>query len=268
MSKEHKKTENTEVAVQTDAGQKALAMRAQVSAMAAEMQDLGISAEDIVVPLLMLAQNTSGMVGDGKAKLGDIVHSLDETVLGGIDKSVDIIPLRLLKTVRIYDVSGGSPKFIRAEPDTGVRIETEGREGDIPIKRYRTMNFYVLLKTDIDKDEAFPCMLRLKSTGAQAGRQIASHMFKMLALGRVPYSSTIKLTVTKQKKDTNTYAVFGVSQGVKCDAKALAEAEKWLPRLAALQVDERRESDDESESAGPTVVPSVVQPKSSEKGPY
>ncbi len=210
-----------------------------------KMHEMGISAGDIEIPLLMLMANTSAYVGDGKAKLGDVVNSQTFEVLGGFDKPVEIIPLRLFKTLRTYDTSvKGTPKFIRSEPVTpkNEKLPWEDVEDGHPIKRVTCFNFFCLLPSDVAKEEAFPVVIRFKSTSMQAGRQLASHMFKREVLGKNPYSQAVTLTVKKEKKDTNTYGVFEMGKGRTCSPEEIKAASFWF-----VQVDAMRDKVDDTE---------------------
>ena len=218
----------------------ALARQEQAQVMATQMVEAGISPDDIVIPRLMLMQNTSEYVGDGKAKMGDIMNAQSMTVVGGINTPVEIVPLKMFKTIRIYDVSQQPPKFIRQEPATPAteKLPFEGNEGGVAVKRYLNLNFYILMKKDIDNDEAFPVVVSFKSTSLRAGKQLATQLFKMLALRKPVYSKSVMLTVTKEKKDTNYYAVFGIAEGSVVDETTRAKAEEWLANIGTMKVQE------------------------------
>lgn len=254
------KIETTEV-IKTgeNLAERVVAMKEQAMAMSATMADMGIEASDLVIPRLLLMQNTSEYVGDKKAQLGDVVNSQTMEVVGGEKKPLEIIPLKLYKTLKVFDQTQTPPKFIREEPLTPAnsRLPYEGTENGIQVKRFVNMNLFVLLKKDLEKGEAFPCVVSFKSTSIPAGKQIATQLFKMASLGRLPYSQTVNITVSLQKKERNTFAVFGAAKGNNVDGGAVKEAEKWLSILASVQyrVDEREETEN-------TEIPSpVVQPK-------
>lgn len=238
--------------------QRALAMQTQANEMAGTMKELGIEASDLVIPRLMLMQNTSEFVGDGLAKLGDIINSQTSEVLGGLDSPVEIIPLRLSKTLRVYDQTQNPPKFIRSETLTAENAKRpyEEDENGVRVRNYQTFNFFALLKKEIDAGEAFPVVVSFKSTSLTAGRQIATHIFKMAALGKLPYSQSILLTVSKEKKGTNTWATFGTAKGNLMGDVEKAESEKWLSILASVthRVDDQESEIEQNRTPEPTVV--------------
>lgn len=227
-------------------------------AMTTTMQDIGVTAQDLVIPKLLLMQNTSEYVGDGKVKMGDVVNSQTLEVLSDTTRALGIIPLKLYKTWRVYDLSGSQPKFLRQEAITAenASLPWEAYEEGIPIRRDLCMNFFILLLAEVEKGEAFPCVVSFKRTSIQAGKQLATHLFKMAALGRLPYSQSIELKVTRQKKETNTYAVFEIGKGTEATAEAKATAEKWLGLLSSLtyKVDEEREEEPVAPPQAPLVV--------------
>lgn len=224
------------------------------------MKEMDISAKDLEIPLLMLMQSTSEYVNDGKAKMGDIVHSQTQEVLGGEDKPIDIVPLSVFKTLRTYDTSGTSPKLLKVEPWTTKNddIDFEGNEGAIPVKRYHTYNYFVLLRSELGAG-AFPFVLRLKSSSSTAGRILATHFMKMQAMGRPHYSSSLSLSSQKNKKDKLTWTVFHVTGSKPLNQDELKEVAQWAETLKkiSVKVDDAEESPEGQVSPGPVVMPEV-----------
>lgn len=231
-------------------------------AMSEMMAEIGVQAQDLVIPKLLLMQNTSEYVGDEKAKLGDVVNSQTIEVLGGFASPVAILPLKLYKTWRVYDMSGGQPEFMHQDPVTPAneKQEWEGTEvvdgQTIPVRRDLCFNFFALLKTDIANGEGFPVVVSFKRTSMQAGRQLATQMFKMGAIRRPSYARNILLSVKKEKKDTNTYAVFECRVGDLSSEAEMLECKKWLGLLGSMKytVDEKDEDNTQKPVAQPEVV--------------
>lgn len=263
------------VAVSTENMQtKALEIKLQAAERAKALKDLGVETKDLVIATIQVMQNTSGLVAEEKAKLGQIVNMQTEALVGGIDTPVQILPLKLFKTLRVYDVSSGF-KFLREEPLTSLneKSEGEGMENGIPVKRYHTFNFFVLLKKDMEKGEGFPCLVRFRSTGMNAGRQLATYLYKLVFFNKKPYTNFVGLSTKKEKKDTNVYAVpvIETKSPEAATPEQVAEAESWLAMLAAGNykvAEENEESDAEARaaSAKPVVVDAEV--VGSEAGEY
>jgi hypothetical protein len=244
-------------------------------------QSLGINVQDLVIPRLLLMQNTSEYVGEGKAKLGDIINSQTLEVIGGFDKPVGIVPLKFFKTIRIYDVSGKTPKFLKLEDWTpeGEKLPWEGkdlnRDGkQVPVRRFLTFNFYALLTGDLAAKEAFPVVISFRSTSLQAGKTLATQIFKMAAMGRQPYAQSVKLGVARKKADTNTWAVFevlsGKDQSAVLQAEQVTEAARWTTMIGQMKVTTDEEQDEETAPAQPIVEPTVMKSPTGtpEENPY
>lgn len=235
-------------------------------ALSQARQDMGVSAKDLLLPKLYLMQNTSEAVGEELAKLGDIVTD-ENVVVGGLTNPIEIVPLKLSKSLMTYEIGGTSPKFVRKEVLTpalealdweGVEKNKDGQE--IPIRRIICFDFCVLLKKDL-LTEAFPTVITFKRTSLMAGKKLASHIFKLMALGKLPYSKSIELTVKKDKKDTNTYAVFqlGVSKVLSPDEMTVVETWNKILRESNVVVDDREEEIvDVSSHSAPLVTPTVM----------
>lgn len=258
-----KEAKKNEVAVQQDElTTRTLALKADAQERAQALQELGVDSKDIVIPSIQVMQNTSALVGEEKAKLGEIVNMATEEILGGGDTKVQLLPLKIFKTLRIYVVNPGF-KFLREEPLTALneKLPPEGTEPDgTPVKRYQTINAFVLLKTDLAKGEGFPSLIRFKSTGMNAGRGLATHLYKLVYFKKRPYAQFVELSTRKEKKDTNTYAVPIIStKGSLAASPAEVEAaEGWLAMLAAgnYKVDEREDIPEEQTEK--TLTPTVV----------
>lgn len=187
------------------------------SNVAATMDDAGISMSDIVIPKILLMQGTSGLVAEEKAKLGDMIRSDSEEVIGGLTKPLEIIPLKLNKVWRTYDVSGASPKFLRSEPVTKLNEKREwtGEENGVPIRHDMCFDFFVLLKNECEEGAPFPYVLSFKRTSASTGRELATHIFKLGLVGQLPYSRTVQIRTEKEKNPNgnNYYSIYKLKAG-------------------------------------------------------
>lgn len=243
----------------------------QAKEMATCMAETGIEASDLEIPKLMLMQPTSGYVSDEKAKVGDIVNTMSMEVLGGFSQAIEIVPLKAFKTIRIYEMGGTQPKFMRVEPfvaDGNGLLPWEDTEAGKPIKRVHNLNFFVLLKSELDSGEAFPAVIAFKSTSMLAGKQLATHIFKMVALQQEPYSKTVTLSVRKEKKETNTWAVFEVGKGAALSAEHKALAQNWIVRLASMNYKiHEADRDDEATPAATAPRPNF-EPKEPQEDIY
>ena len=255
------KAQKQEVAVtQDELTSRAIAVAKDSLERSKALEELGVDQKDLVIPSVQVMQNTSELVGNEKAKLGDIVNMQTEEVLGGGDKRVSVLPLKLFKTLRVYSVKDGF-KFHHEEPLTPAseKLPFEGSEADgTLVKRYPTINAFVLVKQDLDKGEGFPCLMRFKSTGMNAGKAIATHLYKQVFFKKRPYANFIDLTTRKENKGTNIYSVPSAAKGAEASASDLEAAEGWIAMLAAgnYRVDEREDIIEEAE--GKVLQPTVI----------
>jgi len=274
-----------EVAVQENTGAAANAVSniaAQAMELAKRGDQFGLSASDMRIATLLLMQPPSAFVNENKAKLGDIVHNDNEQVVGGLDKAIEVVPLYKFETVRVYDMTDKSPKFAYEVPyKKGDRVEKEGQEEiqtpegkrRAPVKRYHTINFFLLLVDEIEKGESMPVLVRFKSTSFTAGNKMASYLWKKMYFGKLPYEQTAMISVEKrQNEKKQTWASFCFAEGKPTSEAGKVVAQQMLAQINSQKYtinDRFEEADIESETqAAPTVVPSVVQPQTSAKGPY
>jgi len=66
----------------------------------------GVDTDDVKIPVLLMMQGLSDFVADGKAAMGDIVHSQTEKVIGGSKDPVRFIPLYSFKTHEYSEKEG------------------------------------------------------------------------------------------------------------------------------------------------------------------
>lgn len=259
-----KKQAETAVATQDDMQARMLALKEDAAQKQAQLAELGIDSGDLVIPLIQIMQGTSEMVGEGQAVLGEIVNMQSQEKLGAFDKPIKILPLKMYKTMRTYDVTNNGFKFMFEEPLTPAndKLTGEGVIDGVPVKRYHTMNFFVLVKSDLDKGEGFPCLIRFRSTGMNAGRALATHLYKRVHLRQLPYSQYVELSSKREKKDTATYGAWVLGKPENASKEDMAVAESWLATLAkaTVKIDEHDDvgAEERVSAAKPVVVDGEV----------
>lgn len=205
------------------------------------LDELGLSIEDLNIPRLLLMHNSSDLVGSGEAKLGDIVNSQTNEIVGGIDKPVEILPLHLYKTIRITDVSGGAGrgKWLRDEAVTLANTHLiklrRGKENGVDVTYDLCMNYYVLLNKDIESGLIMPAIVTFKKSSLRTGQQIASNTLTFKMAGKPSYAYSTLLSSKKEKMESAVYAVFKCIPGKATSAAGLEAAEKWNAILATKQ---------------------------------
>jgi hypothetical protein len=214
-------------------------------------------ATDILIPRVYAAQKTSKVIEDSQAKLGQLVRSTTNEVLGGLGTPVPVIPLKQWKTWLITEGGKfkGTEPFTAANANLPFTFTENGRE----MKRERVLNFYVLLPTDIKANlearrviaetgempdklvSLVPCQITFKSTSYKAGRTLATHFAQMEDLGAKCYMRWLNLDSEIVQNDKGKFSVLKVTEGgaVK-DKEQLAVCERWfnILKTAAVKVDD------------------------------
>lgn len=214
------------------------------------MDDFGgasISGQDIIIPKILCMQGQSKLVGDGDAKVGDLVDSLSSTVIGGVDKPIKFIPFYMTKTFVVSEYNGSRYVFHHIE-DCNPQNENQAWEQVIDGKKMKfekSFNFYVLL----EEDTSLPYVISFKSTSSKAGRELMTQMYvKNRAAGKAPPAKVMALNVTKESKDGSSYAVLKTSVAGDTPMEIMLAARDWFKTINAGGVKEHDENQDLSGS--------------------
>lgn len=170
-------------------------------------------AKDVVIPRISLMQGLSEAVADGHANMGDIVNSVNYEKLGGKDSPVDIIPLKLFKTVTESVQRDGSWEYVKTYQwdalSANLPLEDKDPEGNA-IKRDRCLNVYCLVAKELEAGTAFPYLLTFRRTSFMAGRKLSTHLSKAAFMKQYPWSHVLGLTCNLVKGDKGNYYVYDV----------------------------------------------------------
>lgn len=216
----------------------------------------GMDAADVVIPKLLLMQGQSEYVSEGKAKAGDIVKSTNGELLGGVQAGVEIIAFMTYKTWVVSQSNGSRYEFRRIEPITvdNVNAELEWEEDGRSWRRDRSLNFYVLLPSDIakeikalkaleatgdvpDSDDALlPCVLSFRRTSYGAGKDLISHFAKMASFNQPAAVSKFKLGAKIEKNDQGTFYVFTMEKVGKSTPEEIAACKRWYETITHTKV--------------------------------
>lgn len=226
------------------------------------MGDLGIGTSDLVIPTVAMMQNTSEKVGMGEASFGDLINSQTGEKLGDFNNAMEILPLKLTKSWVVYDMSGSLPKYLRVEPMTPAneRLPWEGVENGVKIRRDMSYDFYVISAKDVANEEVFPFVVRFRRTSLAAGKTLATLMMKNAMMGKEPFFKTVNLKPSRQKAETNVYAVYTVAPSRVATPEEKSAATLWLNLMKVKTV----KSDEETAIPQETVA-SPVEVKTSKK---
>ena len=212
----------------------------QVSVPVAQVSsETGIDPSLVKPTRIHLLQNTSELVGDGQAQLGDIAILGDDTsVIGGIDKPVEIVPMYMFETWVIMDCTEQPAKFLRVEPlnASNKMLPWEDIENGVPIKRLKTINWFVMIRKDMATDKAFPAIATFKSTSYKAGQNLASAVFKSGFLGKPAYAKSYLLGSKREKGEKSTYAVYTITKGENTTPAEIECVQRLLPLVTKPEI--------------------------------
>lgn len=189
-----------------------------------------MTAQDIVIPKLLLMQGMSEQVSSGKAKLGDYVNSVTQEILGSVEKPIEIVPF-MMEKFWVHNKFNGKKwafDFIERmtpqnQSDSWEYTNAKGEK----CKRIYTYNFYVLVA-----GQALPLITSFSSTSAKAGKELATQMYTINALAKkAPASKVILLGGKIDKNDDGSYAVKSIKVARNTTDEELTEAFSWYTTI-------------------------------------
>jgi hypothetical protein len=211
----------------------------QEIALANDLNEWGpapISNQDMIIPMLLVQQPMAKRVTAGTAKFGDLIESLNDTVIGDPNTPTSIIPFYMEKVFTEYKVDGKEKEYLRMVPITneneGLPYEDEGedREGKkCKISRDKCLNFYVLLESELKDGGGLPYIISFRRTSLRAGKKLATQMYvKNMQAGLTPASVVCDIVVNKTTHDSHTFATLDTVPGKRSKDEYVVEALKWL----------------------------------------
>lgn len=230
----------------------------------------GVDTADVLIPRILLMQGLSKLVSSGQRNLGDIVRSTNKEVLAPKGATLEVIPLTSWKTWTVFEMVGkGSarkPEFRSIEPITAENAGAplEFMVDGVPWRRDKTLNFYVLLPSDIQKEQKaveaikrgefpdtddvlFPCAISFSRSAYNTGKELATHFMKAQSFGVPPASRVFNLGSKVISNEQGQWPVFELTKLRASTKEEMAAAEKWYGILKNVQV----RVHDEEDSAPP-----------------
>lgn len=193
---------------------------------------LGITANDIIIPKVLLMQAISQAVKDRKVFAGDFLHSIDEVKL---ESPVEFIVLNYFKEILTYE----NKLYIKKEPWTHQKEVDMVREETIAgvvVNKSVSHNFTVVLTKDIEEMTPFPMVISFKKTSVKAGKKLCTQLLMLEEFGAKPQDKTFKLSAKEESGDNGSYFVFEVSPGRKSTDDEKKVAYRWADRLKTVNV--------------------------------
>lgn len=193
---------------------------------------LGITANDIIIPKVLLMQAISQAVKDRKCFAGEFLHSIDEVVM---PSPIEFIVLNYFKEILTYE----DKKYVKKEAwthDKEMNLEREKIVNGIVIQQTISHNFTIILTKDIEEMTPFPMVVSFKKTSVKAGKKLCTQLLMLEEFGAKPQDKTFKLTSKEESGDNGSYSVFEIGGGRKTTEEERAVAYKWAARLQTVKV--------------------------------
>jgi hypothetical protein len=208
-----------------------------------------VSARDLLISKLLVAQPTSKFVRDEKAKLGEIRESLEAKLVAGKGQTGEIIvfnPFKTRVTFKIVKKNANdpgkreyagqvpwTPAFEVEKPKMGQWMEKLSGEDFV---HYETINYYVLLPNEIADGESFPYLASFQSTGYQAGKVLESRRLRLQMSDTKIYSQVFHIASEQRENDKGTFYVPVITTGRKATDAEYADAKKWVDMIRGANV--------------------------------
>lgn len=241
-----------------------------------------VLATDTSVPRLLLMQAMSEAVLEGKAKIGDMVRNTDLVRVGGPDKTVSFIPLRMEQAWLEQEKVGNKFEYRKNTPRThsNERLEwrfhrnqtgqefTSAQVGTTEWQRTKVINLYALLLDDVVAYTAevkkaletgdmpdltkslLPVQISFRSMSFRAGQAVNNYYLQYLDMKQYnpnlkSYAYSMPLSCKQEKNDKGTYFIFEVGGAKKLDEALLPTVATWYNRLHSGDVKVDESSPDE-----------------------
>jgi len=232
-------------------------------AEAANMADWGdapaVTANDIVIPKLLVAQQISDRVKEKKSEYGDINDSVTNEKLGDLNTPVEFIPFHLEKQWVEYDINAKGKREYKQTISIQDNPLREGFNDDLPfredgLERDRVMLFYCLLPSKLEQGISLPYVLDFRRTSLKAGKKLATTMYvNNRAESLVPPAKALALSVKDTSNDDGSYCVQDVDVVRMSTKEEIEQALHWfkMVKKGGTKVDE---TDVQPEKSGPRTV--------------
>lgn len=204
-----------------------------------------ISQSEMTIPRLLVMQQMSSIVAEGNAKLGDIVENVEEQVLGGLDKTVQVIVCDSQLVWRQQTMDGELVRNIprRVNPskpgyNNNLGKTSHDEDTNQEVVNYRVIRFFFLVTNDDGIVSDTPYIMEFKSTAYNAGKDIYSASFnpKNREKGLNPASYVWEIGVNKQTNGNKTFAVPFAKKGRASVTEEMEEAFKWYQAVNTTEV--------------------------------
>lgn len=171
---------------------------------------------DLIIPKLFLMQGLSDLVAEGVAKMGDIVDTAANEIIGSVRekdrKPVRFYPLQMYRYWVHRKMVDNELKFENATPWTpenaDMKWEVLDSSGKVIGKNEETVVFAVVREDQIDNLEEPPRLLSFRSTSLKQTKQLKHHFLMCLSTRKeVPFQTVFELSGRLEKNEKGSWFV-------------------------------------------------------------
>ncbi len=205
-----------------------------------------VSAQDIVIPKILAMQGLSVAVTEGRAQMGEFRDSINNSLVGSMDKPFECIPFYVDKAWDIMEEQAdGSFKWKETVPvvenpmdmnyNDNWKWETE--KNGLKQKNIRRFNFYVLLPQEVADGASVPYIFSFKSTSLKEGKKLFTQMYmRNIRAGQPPAAYHILIGGKREKNAKGVYIVPTYSLGAQTSPAEIKECLSWIAMIRSGKV--------------------------------
>jgi len=212
-----------------------------------------VDSTDILIPRILLMQGQSKLVTAEKAQTGQIIESVTNKVLAEKGKTLEFIPLKTFKNTIVMSANDNQFMYQREfETEDGKPPWEKEINGEL-VRIFPTLNFFVMLTTDLDSATAIPMVLSFRSTQYKKGRILLSYFNECKMTKSPPAANTFTLGVEKTSNDKGTWYLYDINRHEKTPKKYMGKLYEWWQILTGkgIEVDAIEKDVDASDDKVP-----------------
>lgn len=217
------------------------------------IDDTPVDMSDLLIPKILLMQGMSKLVGAEKALSGDMIDSISNAKLGNKESSIEVIPFHVTKTWVIFEEINGKLEYKEIVPfnETNATWKWDDVDQGVKIRRDKSINYYVLLPSEINAGMYMPYVVSFRRTSYQGGQKLETARAKFQLFKKPIFAKTFKLLAIKESNDKGTFNRFDVETCRDTTPEEIAAVNKWRELVKAPHA--RVDDSDLKEFSGITV---------------
>lgn len=204
-----------------------------------------VDAVDLIIPRIVLAQGNSDLINSGIASPGDLVDSVNTTVLAKRGSFIEIIPFKMDKLYRrsVKNPQNGKwEKLVTEKYDTrhlSLEWNEKGQDG----KEYKNEAILMCSCVLATNTTGFPYLISFRGTSYFAGKKMVNH-FKECEQNKTPPASwAFKLSSKQQSGQGNSWWALDVAKSRVAKEPELLAAYKWYTEFKTKTVEMETEEE-------------------------